>query len=478
MVVNEKITSKLDMSATSDNAQIDEMEITRNNSRLSLVIEGSNDSINRSDSTATVDYLDDNEADYKNDYSCWKRFFKPVREGSLRGSIFSLASITFDTTCLSFPFAIDNMGLIPGTLLLFLMCGMSCWTLYLLMKAGRNTRIIHYRNLIVHCLGHPMAYLSDVNNIIFSLGAQVAYIVTISKFFEEIIKHAFSITEFTKLMKITQMLVSMIFVQIPLSLIKNISTLQYASLIGTFVLIFLMVVMFIESFYFYDKGISENRHIVYFKDISLKYLDSFSIYLFAFSPHNGFFLIIKEMTRPNLRRTQSVIHRSIFLQLVFFVIIGYSGFFSLLEKVPNIFISRDPLANFDPHDYLMQIVKILFFISLHCMCAINFNLLRGTISSLCFKGKDMTQSQNIYVTSIMFTLSNFVAFFSKNVVDVIGIVSGISVSFICYIFPILCFIKTNNNKTWENVLLIIFLIIIFSIGLLSTGWSMIEYFQQ
>lgn len=475
-MVAKEITSKLDMSAASENSQ-DEIEITRNDSRTSFVIESSKDSINRSDSTATVDYLDDNEADYKNDYNCWKRFFKPIKEGSLRGSIFSLASITFDTTCLSFPFAIDNMGLIPGTLLLFLMCGLSCWTLYLLMKAGRNTRIIHYRNLIVHCLGHPMAYLSDINNIIFSLGAQVAYIVTISKFFEEVVKHAFSITEFTKLMKITQMLVSMIFIQIPLSLIKNISTLQYASLIGTFVLLFLMVVMFIESFYYYDLGISENRKIVFFKDFSLKYLDSFSIYLFAFSPHNGFFLIIKEMSRPNLRRSQSVIYRSIFVQLLFFIIIGYTGFFSLLEKVENIFISRAPLKNFDPNDYLMLAVKILFCISLHCMCAINFNLLRGTISSLCFKGKDTTRSQNIYVTSIMFTLSNIVAFFSKNVVDVIGIVSGISVSFICYIFPILCYIKTNKNTNLENVLLIIFLIIIFTIGILSTGWSMIEYFQ-
>jgi solute carrier family 38 (sodium-coupled neutral amino acid transporter), member 11 len=425
-----------------------------------------------------IDPFDDQSLDRRSGIDCFKRFFGPIKGGSLRGSIFSLASICFDTTCLSFPLALWNMGLIPGTFLLVTMGLLSYWSLYILLVTGRLTKIYNYRKLIKSVLGEKMALLSDMNNIIFSIGAQTAYIVTISKFFHEVLFGLFGIQK-TNIIKIIQMTICMIFFQVPLSLLKNISKLQYASILGSLVLIFTLVVMFIQSFFYFQEGQDKGRSIQLVREINWNYLDSFSVFLFAFSPHNGLFLIFSEMAKPNLRRTKTVLNRAMLLQCFIFFIIAYAGFFSLLENFPSIFLSRPPLKQ-DPNDYYIISAKILFFFSLHCLCAINFNLLRGTISSLFYKGKNITDFQNFYVTAIMFVLSNLVAFFANNVVEIISIISGISVTFICYVFPVMCYVRANHYKRYhyKNVISMTIMILISCVGLISTFKSGYENYHK
>lgn len=417
---------------------------------------------------APNDPFDDQSLDPRNNMDCFKRFFGPIKEGSLRGSIFSLASINFDTSCLSFPLALWNMGLMPGSLLLITISLLSYWSLLILLIAGRKTKIYNYRKLIQTVLGEKMALLSDINNIIFTIGSQTAYIVTISKFFHEVLFSIFGIQK-TNMLQIIQMTVCMIFFQIPLSLLKNISKLQYASIVGSLVLIFTMIVMFIQSFNYYQEGIIQGRSLQLMRDFNWNYFDSFSIFLFAFCPHNGMFLIYNEMSKPNLRRTKTVLNRAIFLQSSIFYTIAFSGFFSLLETFPSIFLSRPQLQS-NPNDYCIILAKILFILSLHCLCAINFNLLRGTISSLFYNGNDTTDFQNFYVTTIIFVLSNIVAYFSNNVVEIIGIVSGISVTFISCVFPVMCYVKVNHFKRYhyKNVLSVTIMILVSCVGLIST----------
>jgi hypothetical protein len=411
--------------------------------------------------------------------NCCFRYFGPIKQGSLRGSIFSLASICFDTTSLSFPYAFYITGLIPGTFIFFLIAALSFWSINLLLKSGRKKNIYNYRNLIETCLGSKMALVSDINNIIFTVGAQCAYIVTISRFFSESMKSLFGL-EITSSLKAIQMSMSMVFFQIPLSMLKNVSSLQYASLAGSFVLIFAFIVMFMEVPFYFSEGKQEGRAFEFFMPVNSAYLDTFSLFVYGFCPHNGLFIILNELNRPDSRRSRKVISRAYYFQAALFLLIAYSGFFSLIGEVPSIFLSRPPLKTFDKDDYACILVKILFFISLHCLCAINFNLLRGTLKSLFFGGEEVSTWQSFIAITAIFIISNLISFFADNIVQIIGIISGISVVFICYVFPILCYVKSNHHSRWhyKNIICVVVMISITIFGLMSTVKSAMEYINS
>jgi hypothetical protein len=54
------------------------------------------------------------------DPSCWKRTFRPMGPGSLRGAIFSLSASALGAGILSLPYAFSNCGLLLGMILILL----------------------------------------------------------------------------------------------------------------------------------------------------------------------------------------------------------------------------------------------------------------------------------------------------------------------------------------------------------------------
>jgi hypothetical protein len=99
-----------------------------------------------------IENEEEEEIDMKK--SIWVRFFGPIKEGSLRGSVLAMASITFGGGCLAFSSAIRDMGLINGLILFFFVAGISFYTLGILTQAGIKTGIYDYNQLIEKFLGH------------------------------------------------------------------------------------------------------------------------------------------------------------------------------------------------------------------------------------------------------------------------------------------------------------------------------------
>jgi amino acid permease len=427
-----------------------------------------------------ADYVCDDWSEDSSRRTIFEKWFSPIRAGSLRGSIVSLASFSFDTTFLSFPYAVSKVGLIPGLIILFTVIIISYLTLRLLLITGRKKRVFNYRELINTCYGKKMVTFSDINNFIFCFGTEIAYVVTISKFSLELLEYFFTLDKVNEYLKLTQMLVCMLLFQVPISMLKNMSNLQYASLLGFVVVIYTVIVVFIQSFYYYQMGKSEGREIVYFKPINWEALETVGIFLYCYAPHNGLFLVYEELKRPTQRRSLKVLNRAIFAQSFVFIIMTIAGFLSLINDVPGIFISRAPNEIFDPNDYLILISKVLFIFSIHCICAINYNMFRGTLSAILFNGKDSTLWQNFYSTFIFYLFANLFAFLFDEVVYVIGIISGLSVTFLCYVFPVLCYIKSNDYpiSNYRNIICIFIMVFISIIGFMCSIKATIDNFKS
>ena len=63
---------------------------------------------------------------------------------------------------------------------------------------------------------------------------------------------------------------------------KDISKLQYASMVGCFTLLYTAIIIAAECPMYYNQAIKEQRTIPLFKPLSMKVFDSFSIFLYAF----------------------------------------------------------------------------------------------------------------------------------------------------------------------------------------------------
>ena len=94
-------------------------------------------------------YLDDDfKDDSKDNKTIWERCCGPIRAGSLRRAVLSLASIVFGICVFTFPIGLTNLGLIPSFILLVVLCGICYWSLSALLFAARKKKILKYGPLI------------------------------------------------------------------------------------------------------------------------------------------------------------------------------------------------------------------------------------------------------------------------------------------------------------------------------------------
>jgi amino acid permease len=429
-------------------------------------------------SSGNEKYFSDNYVCVPKEKKISDRFFAPIKGGSLRGSIISMISICFGTACLSFPKAIDNIGLIPGLILMIVIFIISYWSLYLLLITARKKRILDYSLLIQNILGDNYLLFSDIVNLLCCYGIMMAYEFTISSFYMGLMNTFFGIELKDKLNKGIQMLASMFLVLIPLGLLKNISKLQYASMVGIMALFYTLIVMIIELPFYINKAESEGRRIVYFKKFDWSSLDSFSFIFYAYCSHNGILSIYKELLQPSKRRSMKVLNRGLILQFIVFTVIALAGFFSNLNDTPSIFINMtgsDIL--FNGRDIFIIISKVLYFFCLHCNCTINLNIMKGSIRQLIFKNKEPKFLKHLLVIFAIYGSSFLLTFFIDDISTIIGFLSGLCIIFVSYVNPVLCYVKSNNMPRyhWKNLTAVLIMVVVSILGILATVKTIIDY---
>jgi amino acid permease len=374
---------------------------------------------------------------------CWKRYFGPIRAGSLRGATIAMASITFGGGCLAFPSAVAQCGPIVSLLIFIFVAVISYYTLSLLLQDGTKTRVMDYNELIVKTMGTKMLLFSDINNIILCFGTIMSYQLTVYNFALQLGEEFLGFDSTSKFNRFILQLVCMVCIQIPLNLLKNIATLQYASIIGTITLIYSIGVVIVEMPFYLNNYLQTNSFPPLFVAPNWGYLDTFATFIYGFSSHNGIFQIFIELSRPSSKRNYKVLRRSFLIELLLYTSIAYCGFFSTLYGTPGVFLDRPDLPGF--HDYFIKIAKITLFVCLHCSMAINNNIMRMSVVPMFFNGaKEVSFGKNFIMVTITYILANIAVFFIKSVVQIIGMVGGFCSIVICFINPIMIHILLSE----------------------------------
>ena len=236
-----------------------------------LIVENDTYSQRENERIALEDVLvTDNEDEYYNNNNhmsmdvpnrknrnCLGRWFSKITSGSLRGSTFAMASITFGGGCLAFPSAIAKSGPVLGIIIFIAVAIFSYTTLRYLLDNGLRNKILDYNALITKASGNTLRIIADINNIILCLGVIMSYQYMIYNFVQQLMWEFFDV-ECTSMNKVWVILVCIVLFQIPLGLLKNISVLQYASILATFALVYAIIVIVIEMPFYWQQYLKKN----------------------------------------------------------------------------------------------------------------------------------------------------------------------------------------------------------------------------
>jgi amino acid permease len=409
--------------------------------------------------------------------TCWNRFFGPIRAGSLRGSTMAMASITFGGGCLTFPYAVEQTGPAMALIVFAFVAFCSYYTLKILTQAGLRTKIMDYNQLLESVAGKKAVTFSDINNIILCIGVIMSYMISVYGFALSIGHEFFGIDADSKTNKLILMSFCFVFIQVPLSTLKNISTLQYASIVGTFTLIYSIIVIIIEMFFYLSDNIEKKVPITWVKPLNFNYLDTFSTFLFGFSSHNGILQVYYELKNHNTRRTRKVLVGSFIIELILYIGIAYAGYFSIINGVPQVFLNRPDILK---HDYYIKIAKILLCICLHCTMAINFNIMRMSFKTMFFDNREIPFKYDFPIIIATYILANVVVFFVDKVSTILGIIGGVCTVVICFINPIIIHIKTNSKKLSHpsNLFGIFVMVSISILGMGATVKAIYDFIEE
>lgn len=432
-------------------------------------------SLNRNLYSANFEYDNlDFELENKHNKNFFKRLFDSIKPGSLRGSTFAMASLTFGGGCLSFPYAIAQSGPLIGFVIFFITGLLSYITISYLFENGYSTRLMDYNDLTEGVLSRNWRISTDILNLIGCIGAIISYQYIITNLSLQVLHYFFN-TPCDGITKIIQIIIAGTLIQIPLCSLKDISKLQYVCLVGTISLGLSILVVILECpFYIYQyfNNYSNNTIPIFPPkdsniDLSYSWIDTIGIFLFGFTSHNGIFQVFQELERPGKRRCRKVINRSFIIELVFYFLLSLAGFLSSFYQTPDVFLKRKNLIGFN--DYFIIIVRILLVLTMNSTIAVNYNVMRMSINSMVFKEKP-SNLIDFSIVVIVIIISNVLNYLIKNAGTLLSFVGGFSLVLICFVVPILIDLKANpkNKKGLRKYFNYLFMIIVILVSIVCT----------
>ena len=431
----------------------------------------------------------------------FERMLHPMQYGSLRGSIFALSSMCLETGALILAVSCKNLGLIP-----FLLCVigggvLAYWTLTMMIKAARNMKEREYSKVVKATLGNKVGVFLDCNITLYLFGALISFQVIIykligsfvydiqltrnqidNKSFDDFFKDVF---ENNMLLKsgITFGIILLLF---PLCLLKDVSKMRFASLIGVLALAYSIIVIMIESpfFAYSNKELLSQINWFDFRDAfkpktGFAFFSCMSTVFYLYSCHAGAFPVYKTLRNNTTRRIKKVFRRSIILDIVIYFCVAAASYLTNPKDPPELIVFRDPLNNFK-NDYFMMLAKIGVIFDLFFSTPANYAALRISVFELIWGNTNITNVKNFIVTGGFFIVIGTIAIVYSDVLTYIELLGGFCSVIYCILIPGLIYVK-NNKLSWNTVhnlvvlaVVILFTIIGYTSGILTILYNMVK----
>ena len=423
-----------------------------------------------------------------------ERMLHPIQYGSLRGSIFGLSSMCLEAGALVLAIRCRQFGLV--NFLLALVLGGLCayWTLIMMIKAGRKVKQKDYSKTVKTILGNKWGIFVDLNIALYLLGAIISFQVIIYQITGAVVYDIMKIFKWQKIEEYKEfdkfkdnfwrknlyiklpVMAGVGVLVFPLCLLKDVTKMRFASLIGVFALIYSIIVVVVESFFFLK---FQNWDIInkmnwfdirqaFSKEEGFPFFGGIATVFYIYSCHAGAFPVYKTLRNNTTRRIKKVFRRSILLDIIIYTCVAAASFITAPIDSPELILYRDNLEKFSP-DYFIIIAKVGIIFNLFFSTPTNYSGLRISLFELIWGNSNISTMKNFFVTLIVLLIAVSVGALYDEILQYIELLGGFCSVIYCFFIPGIIYVKSNqlSRCSFQNVLTVIVLIILLLIGYLS-----------
>jgi len=304
------------------------------------------------------------------------RTFSKMEPGSVRGSIFTLASSAIGAGLLALPLVLHQSGLILGVVLIIVACLLATLSIYIMIACGDAMGIKEYGPLTTIVLGKRWGDVLELVLVLYCFGACVAYMVVI----EQCAQSIFDALGVTGVFSDDRVIVAIITAAIvfPLSLLRNLSSLRFASIFSVFSMIYVCFAIFGRSL-----TLATSKNITLIR-MDMNFFTSATICIFAFTAHVNLFPIYKELravaNQATTKRMQKVAIRSALVETGLYLLIGVAGYLSYPTST-----NGNVLQNYNDTDPTIIVGRVAVTATMSVALPLCFNPARSNLYSLFLK---------------------------------------------------------------------------------------------
>ena len=433
------------------------------------------------------------------------RILHPMQYGSLRGSIFGLSSMCLEAGSMVLAVRCKQFGMF-GFLFFIILGGLVAYRcLVMMIKAGKNNKEKNYSKVVKAILGHKAGIFMDINIAIYLFGALISFQVIIYQMIGAVVYDIMDMAgkidkeEYPNYVKYKEeywsqklylkfpIMLGVVALVYPLCLLKDISKMRMASLIGVLALVYSIIVVIVESFFYLFKEnwdrVGEinwiNMSNAFSLDAGLPFFGGMATVFYLYSCHAGAFPVYKTLRNNTTRRIKKVFRRSIILDICIYFSIAAASFITSPFDPPELILYRPNLSGFGS-DYFILVAKVGIIFNLFFSTPANYAGFRLSFFELAFGNTNITNKKNFVVTTCILLIVSTIGALYDKILEYIELLGGFCSVIYCILIPGLIYIKnenikkTNLEKYLTLCLVVILTIIGYTSGILTILFSMVK----
>lgn len=122
-----------------------------------------------------------------------KGAFRPIRNGNINGSIIALIASAIGISILNLPIRVDELGLIPYTIILSLSTALSYYGMIIMMWVINRHKVQSYAEMVTRAFGHKAMLYSQFALIFLGWGVTICNEVAFISFASQLLYDLFGV---------------------------------------------------------------------------------------------------------------------------------------------------------------------------------------------------------------------------------------------------------------------------------------------